>query len=188
MNLRLSSLLYLVLISGTSTLNAQSGSDPRSTEDLSFLVGSWEVSRVYSPGTNEARTYKGSLDCEMALDGKFIQCTYDMARPGKIRGLDLVFFNYNNIYEYYESVWFSSTWPIKTVMRIDLEHGANSLVMKTSGQFRIENDVMEYVKSELYAQALNGKTNTFTRQTYIRTSAYATDKWRHHMTERAIKK
>jgi len=165
-----------------ASLMAQAPGDGGSTEDLSFLIGEWEVSRTYSPSTDNERILKGTLVCKAALDDQFINCRYEMERPGKVRGLDEVFFNYNPIYEVYESLWLSSTWPIKVLMQGTLGQEDEKVILSTSASFLIENNVMEYVKGEL---TLDGGSDSFIRKTLIRTSEYEEGEWLHHMTETA---
>ena len=102
-----------------------------------------------------------------------------MERPGKKRALDEVFFNYNPIYDSYESLWFSSTWPIKVLLQGTLEKLENHTILKTSARFKIENDVTEYVKDEL----IYSDQDLFNRETHVRTDE--ADDWYHHMTETA---
>lgn len=108
-----------------------------------------------------------------------------MKRPGKIRGLDEIYFNYNSIYGVYESLWLSSTWPIKVLMHGTLTHYRGELVLKTSAQFEIENGVIEYVKGELKMKA--DEKNIFERTTHIKTSKDTEDHWMYWMKESVIK-
>ena len=174
----------IIMINGASqTLFAQQTEDNKSTQDLSFLIGEWEIKRIYGPGSDNEREYFGTLVCEESLDGQFIKCTYDMKRPGKTRGLDVVYFNYNHIYGYYESVWLASTWPIKGIMQLELSSDPNYSTLNSKGQFRIENDIMEYVKGEMKFEKSGSEMNSFKRETMIRTSEYEEGVWYHHMTE-----
>lgn len=174
-------LFFMIFASGI----AQEAGVPKSTEDLFFLIGKWDVVRTYSPGTDKERVLKGTLVCNTALDGQFVECEYEMQRPGKIRGLDVVYFNYNAIYGLYESVWLSSTWPIKGILQSTLQKNKDEYIMESSGQFKIENDVMEYVKGKLILEVKNNSEfNSFTRFTHIRTSEYEEGVWHHHMTEK----
>ena len=191
----LSSLLFcfFLVIPINSFLDADSFTEGRvdkrfnqsekSTEDLSFLIGEWEVERIYSPNSDEPRTLKGTLVCDYSMDNQFIKCTYEMQRPGKIRGLDVVYFNYNSIYELYESMWLSSTWPIKGIMQGQLNKETDSLTFITKGQFPIQDGIMEYVKGSLVAKNLDGNNKSFFRKTYIRTSKDPEGYWFHHMNE-----
>lgn len=181
-------LWFTFLCTFNVNLLAQQAASPESTDDLSFLVGDWEVERIYSPEADNRRSYKGTLSCKKVLDEQFIQCQYVFERPGKTRGLDLVLFNFNHIYGHFESVWFSSTWPIKTVMKGQLTNHADGLTFETSTKFKIENGVTEYVKGELVAKKSNTDSTRFTRKTYIRTSADQADSWRYHMLETARKR
>lgn len=176
--------LILILLCATSlSLMAQQSNESKSTEDLSFLVGKWEIVRIYSPDSDNERVLNGSLICEKSLDDQFIKCTYEIKRSGKIRGLDVVYFNYNSIYELYESIWLSSTWPIKGVFQGTLQKNTDHFILSTSGQFEIENNVTEYVKGELIIQAKELNLNSFTRKTHIRTTNFDEGVWHHHMTE-----
>ncbi len=178
--------LLSLLLSGSSFfLEAQEKTEGKSTQDLSFLIGKWNIMRVYSPESDSERTMKGELVCEESLDGQFIKCRYEMERPGKIRALDVVYFNYNHIYGLYESIWLSSTWPIKGIMQIALQKNENNYTLNTTGQFKIENDVMEYVKGSLVAPSKDGNINSFVRKTNIRTSEYEEGVWHYHMIETA---
>ncbi|MDW3190756.1 MAG: DUF1579 family protein [Cytophagales bacterium] len=173
MKLALSILLFIPL----SLLSQQVKSQQ---ENLSFLVGKWNVERTYSPNS-EPRKLKGNLTCEWALDSTFISCRYKMERPQQKRGLDQVFFNYNPIYDKYESLWLSSTWPIKVLMQGEME--GHSFVY--DAMFPIQEGLIEYVKSEWTVQ-LNQETPSFSRKTHIRTSQDPTNEWFHHMDETAI--
>ena len=178
--------LILILLCATSlSLMAQQSRESKSTEDLSFLVGKWEIVRIYSPDSDNERVLKGSLICEKSLDDQFIKCTYEIKRPGKIRGLDEVYFNYNSIYNNYESLWLSSTWPIKVLMQGTLKRDSSNISLNTSAQFQIENDIMENVKDELLVGTKESNLDSFTRKTFIRTSDYKEGVWHHHMTETA---
>lgn len=177
-------LLVLSLIAGAILSGfSQQSSELQSTKDLSFLIGQWDVVRTYSPNTEKERVLKGTLVCEAALDDQFINCRYEMERPGKIRGVDEVFFNYNTIYKRYESLWLSSTWPIKVLMQGDLERQGEELILSTKAEFLIENDVTEYVRGELRIAAEKAQQHSFIRQTYIHTSKMDKEEWLHHMTE-----
>lgn len=181
-------LVATILLSGIGlSLLAQETDELRSTKDLSFLIGQWDVLRTYSPNTDKERVLQGTLVCKAALDDQFINCRYEIERPGKIRGVDEVFFNYNSIYERYESLWLSSTWPIKVLMQGNLQREAEELVLSTKAEFLIENEVTEFVRGKLLIGADKAKQNSFTRQTYIRTSKMAEDDWIHHMTETATR-
>ena len=156
----------------------------KSTEDLSFLIGEWEVERIYSPKSDQPRIMNGTLVCNYTMDKQFIKCTYEMQRPGKIRGLDVVYFNYNTIYELYESMWLSSTWPIKGILQGQLVRKAESLSLHTAGQFAIQDGIMEYVRDSLIAGTSSKEKKSFFRKTYIRTSKDPDGYWLHHMNEK----
>ena len=173
-------LTLTVSLMATMSLIAQAPDESGSTAYLSFLIGEWNVVRIYSPDSDKERTLNGTLVCKESLDNKFINCRYEIERPGKIRGLDEVFFNYNTIYDTYESMWLSSTWPIKVLMQGTLNQNADNIILSTTASFKIENNVTEYVKDELIVGADN---ESFTRKTFIRTSEYEEDEWFHHMTE-----
>jgi len=180
--------IMLFLIAGTALSGfSQPSNQFKSTKDLSFLIGNWDIVRTYSPNTDKERVMNGTLVCKSALDDQFINCTYEMERPGKVRGVDEVFFNYNRIYKVYESLWLSSTWPIKVLMQGNLEREVENLNLSTKAEFLIENEVMEYVRGELLIGADKANQNSFTRQTYIRTSKMEKDDWLHHMTEVATR-
>ena len=179
-------LLILVFLYGSNpSLIAQQSDESKSTRELSFLIGKWNVVRIYSPNSDNRRVLDGTLICKEALDGKFINCTYEINRPEKIRGLDEVYFNYNSIYNMYESIWLSSTWPIKVLMQGTLQKNAGNIILSTSAQFQIENNITEYVKDELIIGTEESNLNSFTRKTFIRTSNFEEGAWRHHMTETA---
>lgn len=153
-----------------------------SSERLKFLIGSWEVERTYSLGTSNERKMGGSLDCQLDLNDKFISCLYDMVRPGRVNSLDHVYFNYNPIYGQYESMWLSSTWPIKVTMVGGMKKEGKAIAMASSAEFLIENDVMEFVRGQLQFE-----NELFERNTYIRTSKDEEGVWKHHMIEMARK-
>ncbi|NKB90478.1 MAG: hypothetical protein GKS06_19905 [Acidobacteria bacterium] len=155
-----------------------------STADLFFLLGDWEVERINSPGLPEERRRHGTLSCRETLDAQYIRCQYVIPRIDALPSRDDVYFNYNPIYERFESLWLSSTWPIKVLMHGSVTVEADTVVLRHSAEFPIENGVMEFVRGELHYDAT---TDSFERRTHIRTSEYAPGDWRHHMTEVARK-
>ncbi len=173
-------LVFTLVMAMNFSLMAQESQESKSTKDLSFLIGKWNVVRVYGPNTENKRTLQGSLVCKESMDGKFINCRYEVERPGRIRGLDEVFFNYNSIHDQYESLWLSSTWPIKVLMSGNLTREGGATILSTEANFKIENEITEFVKGKL---VLDAEGNSFTRNTHIRTSE--TDDWYHHMVETA---
>ncbi len=166
-------------------VNAQQNADDKSTQDLSFLVGEWDIIRINNPGTETERKTTGKLVCQQDSDGQFIKCRYEMERPGKIRALNLVYFNYNQIYGLYENLWLSSTWPIKVLLQGTLQKTNEHYTLITQAQFKIENDITEYVKDDLVAEIKEQGFNSFIRKTYIRTSEYEAGVWHYHMIETA---
>ena len=161
---------------------AQQTTADKSTHDLSFLIGRWDITRTYRPNSDDKRVLEGRLSCEIVMDSTFINCRYEMERPAQIRSIDEVYFNYNPIYDTYESLWLSSTWPIKVLMQGTLEHNGGKHMLKTEASFEIANKIMEFVRDEL---VITSDGATFSRQTHIRTSEYAKGEWLHHMTETA---
>ncbi len=154
--------------------------DGPSTQDLEFLIGDWSVQRVYQPGTEHERSFAGSLDCDRALDDQFIQCAYYFERPGAAPINDRVYFNYNEIYGVYESLWLSATWPIKVTMRAKPIETIEKFVW--DAEFLIEDDVTEWVHSTWSLCDDGG----FSRRTEIRTSRNREDQWIHWMDERVM--
>ena len=159
------------------------GQEP-ATSDLSFLLGEWDITRIYRPESQKPDTVRGTLKCETALEKQFISCLYDIPRTNKPRILDQVYYNYNAIYEHYESIWLSATWPIKPVMELNII-SQEPMQIETTGEFSIGSEVTEYVKSEMSVSADAG---FFERKTNIRTSKDPADQWTYHMIERGKKK
>ena len=89
--------LTLLIAAITPRIVSAQQSNAPSTSDLAFLMGHWDIERVYSPGTEKERMLTGTLTCRFFMDSTFINCRYEMERPGMVRGLDEVFFNYNSI-------------------------------------------------------------------------------------------
>ncbi|MGX1929053.1 DUF1579 family protein [Flagellimonas sp. 2504JD4-2] len=178
-------LLLAPFIFGFS-LHAQNGNDPNSTSDLSFLIGDWEVTRTNRPMSDSPRILKGTLSCKQVMDSTFIVCTYDFERPGKIRALDKVYFNYNAIYKTYESLWLSSTWPIKVLLQGQFDMSKENPILTTSAQFPIQDSITEFVQDVLTLETQHENTS-FYRKTLIRTNKDPEGKWTHHMDEHAVK-
>ena len=169
------SLLMLALTAAP----AQKDSPRKETENLSFLLGKWRVERIYNPESGNPRVLKGTLDCQYVANGAFIMCEYNMERPNKPNALDIVYFNHNNIHKRYESLWLSSTWPIKVLLQGELIKEKNLLTLKTAASFLIENNVTEYVRDEMVWK--KGNPRTFMRKTHVSTSK--NEKWFYHMLE-----
>lgn len=174
----------LITIFITPNLLFSQEGDVRSTNDLSFLIGDWNYSQTYNPGEEDARTLTGNLTCKWSLDSTFIKCNYQMNRPGKRRALLTTYYNYNSITDNYESLWLSSTWPVKVLMKGELSE--DGMVLKTNAEFLIEDGITEFVKDELYVKNYGTDSLSFFRKTYIQTSKEKV--WRHHMNDEAIKK
>ncbi len=168
--------LFIHLVS-----NAQSP-ETRSTNDLSFLDGEWLMNMTYSPDGNEPRTLEGTMTCNWVMDSSYIKCQYQLERSGKKDALNDVYFNYNIISGKYESIWMSSTWPVKVLLTGTMQNNEDSIKLETFAEFPIENGLTEYVKDVLIIKA--GMEN-FQRKTYIRTSEEA--EWRYHSLEKASK-
>lgn len=176
-------ILMFLFICGSTCFTFAQKKELKSTQDLSFLVGDWEIERVYRPKSETPRILKGTLSCELTMDNTFIKCVYEMQRPDKIRALDVVYFNYNSINQEYESLWLSSTWPVKVLMHGEIGKKEHGLILNTSAEFPIQNGLTEYVKGELVLTK-NSEGVSFLRKTLIRTNK--NDKWLHHMTETAV--
>ncbi len=161
------------------------GQTPKATNDLQFLLGDWKVTRTYGPDSDLERTYLGTLSCVWDLDSTFIACTYVLERPGKKKGMDRVYFNYNGIYDQYESTWMSSTWPIKATSSGDLTKGTEKWTLSTRAEFLIQNGVTEFVKTDWQIFSLGGAFK-ISRETFIRTSNDPDGYWHHHMNESLI--
>lgn len=173
-------LIYVVGIAAIAAGSA-SGRDEPSTSDLNFLLGEWKVERVYQPGTDNERSSTGSLACQKALQDAYVRCTYFFDRPDRGPIHDDVYFNYNPIYEQYESVWLSATWPIKVTMRADVTDFEDR-IFNWESSFLIEDGVTEWVRS---AWTLNSDGG-FSRRTDIRTSLEPDDQWLHWMDEKVF--
>lgn len=176
-------LLFGIVVLSCEFLFSQNS---KSTNDLSFLLGQWDIEWIYNPESDTSRSLTGILSCEWTMDNKFIKCSYAIERPNKVQGLDRVFFNYNPIYDKYEYMWLSSTWPIKVLMQGDLATKGSTAQLSTASEFAIGNEVREYVRSKLVINM--AEPDSFQRQTHIRTSKDDEGKWRHHMTEIARKR
>ncbi len=182
-------LFILLSLTGLSTSGtAQTPDSVKSTRDLEILVGTWQIERINDPRGQSPKSTQGTLTCQYALDKKFIHCRYEMQRPGKIRGLDEVYFNYNGIYNQYESMWLSSTWPVKVLLQGELIMQANQQILNTKASFPIDGGRMEYVRDEMTLKIEKSSVGSFQRETFIRTSDDAEGVWKHHMTEIAKRK
>ncbi|MEM9495061.1 MAG: hypothetical protein AAGA09_03585 [Pseudomonadota bacterium] len=151
-------------------------------DDLGFLLGDWSVERIYQPGTENERIAAGDLGCKKALSQQFVRCAFYFERPEQPPIHDVVFFNYNEIYGVYESLWLSATWPIKVLMRA--EPAAPGASLRWEADFLIEDGVREWVRSEWRL----GEDGAFTRRVEIRTSNDPAGDWLHWMDERAVRK
>lgn len=117
------------------------------------------------------------MECAQALSEQFVKCAYYFERPGLAPIHDEVFFNYNDIYGVYESLWLSATWPIKVLMTAKPDTRSDTL--NWEARFEIEDGVTEWVRS---LWTVSGEA-AFTRNVEIRTSRQATPDWMHWMTE-----
>ncbi|QSE96110.1 DUF1579 family protein [Fulvivirga lutea] len=154
------------------TLN-KTGAFSQGTSDLNFLLGEWKVKRIYSPNTDKVREYAGKMSSVYSLDSAFIECRFEFERPDKKKAIDLVFFNYNSLFNQYESMWLSSTWPVKVLMEGKIEQN----VLSTAAQFPLGNGQTEYVRD-----TLEFTNNKLLRRTYITTDSTLRN-WTYHLLE-----
>ncbi len=153
----------------------------QSTQDLNFLIGSWQIVHTYNPKSDSPRVQHGTMECESVLKNEYIRCSYTMSRQDKDDALMDVYFNYNRIYGHYESLWVSSTWPIKVIEKGQLIKADDGVVLQGSAEFLIEDGATEYVQDELVMK----DEKQFQRITRIRNST--SSDWHHHMTEMAYR-
>ena len=106
-----------------------------------------------------------------------------MELHGRANAMDIIYFNHNNIYNEYESLWLSSTWPIKVLLQGDLTMVENKKMLNTTASFLIENGITEYVRDEMVLA--NNTPKSFIRKTYVRTSKDNGEKWLYQMLEEA---
>ena len=176
----------ILVVFGILAIDA-SAADDRSTADLSFLLGTWDVQWTYSPNTEDERSVSGSLECKNALNNLHIFCEYRFAREDAPPIIEHVYFSYNPIYEQYESIWISATWPIKVLMSGELAKANGQTYLDTNAEFRIANGVLEQVRSRLWFESTTSTVEEFSRETFIRTSDLDTEAWIHHMTASATR-
>lgn len=139
---------------------------------------------TYNPKQEDERILSGTINCESVLSNQYIKCIYNFERPGKLNSINDVYYNYNSIYDLYESIWMSSTWPVKVLLQGDLRVTDDSVVLSTNAEFPIGEGVNEYVKDVLVFDP--SSQNNYYRDTYIRTSKDTADIWRHHSREKAV--
>ncbi|MEQ8924681.1 MAG: DUF1579 family protein [Fulvivirga sp.] len=154
----------------------KTGAFGQGISDLSFLLGDWKVKRVYSLNTEKVREYAGTMSSVYSLDSTFIECRFEFERPNQKRAMDLVFFNYNSIYNQYESVWLSSTWPVIVLMEGKIEQNVLSTVAKFplgDGRTEYVRDTIEFTENKLF------------RRTYITTDSTQVN-WTFHLMEESV--
>lgn len=165
------------------TINAQNIDSQKATKALSFLLGRWGIERIYSPESDNPVVVQGTLECQYGLSDQFIRCVYDMERSGKTNTFDVAYFNYNEIYNTYESLWLSTTWPIKVLLRGNLDKVSDALILDTKAFFMIQDSITEFVNDKLVWKVESA--DSFNRKTYVRTSQDCPDHWKYHMLEKA---
>ncbi|NAY93019.1 hypothetical protein GTQ34_13930 [Muricauda sp. JGD-17] len=174
--------LYWLFLLSLSFVYAQKDSVIGSTKDFSFLIGEWNVERIYGPKTENPRNLKGTLKCEYAANEQFVKCTYNFKRPNKSNAMDIVYLNFNGIYRRHESLWISSAWPIKVLMQGNIDFMEEELIHTSKAQFQITDTVTEYVQSTLRMKLYKA---LFVRDTDIKTSKDSV--WHFHLREKAVK-
>ncbi|WP_299328822.1 DUF1579 family protein [Parasphingopyxis sp.] len=143
---------------------------------LDFLIGEWDVDRVYRPGSAEERRVAGQLSCARAIYDAFVRCVYDLDRPDRGPAQEVVYFNHNAIYGTYENIWLSSSWPIKVIMAGSLNSEERS--MASEAQFMIEEGRTESVRS-----SHRWTDDSIAYRVDIRTSEDPEGEWTYHMEE-----
>lgn len=161
----------------------QSLDSTKSTHDLSFLTGEWIMKMTYNPESKEPKTLEGAMCCEWVMDSTYIKCEYALERQDKKNALNDVYFNYSAISEKYESMWMSSTWPVKVLLAGDIRNEKDTIRLETCAEFSIGNGIIEHVRDVLTIKI--GAVN-FNRKTYIKTSEET--EWKYHSLEEASQK
>lgn len=159
---------------------ASAGSTQPSTRDLMFLLGRWDVERRYEPDSDRERGAHGTLSCESVLEDAYIRCHYRLTADGRPPINEVVYLNFNDIYEQYESLWISSAWPIKNTM--SAKPAAIPGTLHWTSEFLIENGVTERVQTQWKI----GR-DTVERRVEIRTSEDPSNSWLFWIQERLVR-
>lgn len=171
---------YLLLL-GLLFFNLQSSlCQENSTGDLAFLNGEWTLTMTFNPESESPRRLDGVMTCRWVMDSTFLKCEYVQKRPGKKNALNDVYFNYNHIEDKYESIWMSSTWPVKVLLIGDLDQKGEFIKLGTQANFPIGNGITEYVRDTL---VMKKGSDNYVRKTYIKTSEET--EWKYHSIEEA---
>jgi len=154
------------------------GQEAAARSDLHFFVGRWSVEREYVSTPHRPALF-GYLTCQEALRGAYVHCRYELTNDETVIEEE-VYFNFNSIYDRYEALWLSPTWPIKVIMGGSIQGSE----FRALAEFPIEDGVVEYVRS----QHRWAGDNAFEYDVAIRTSADPEGTgWRQHMVERATR-
>ncbi|MEP5612179.1 MAG: DUF1579 family protein [Cyclobacteriaceae bacterium] len=167
---------FLTLLSSTI------GQLSKSTADLSFILGEWMMKMTYNPDSDEPGVQEGTMCCGWVMDSTYIKCKYALERPSKKQALNDVYFNYNPLSKKFESMWMSSTWPVKVLLVGDMSNQNDTTILTTRAEFPIENNLTEHVRDVLTIE--NGSSR-YIRKTYIRTSTET--EWKYHSLEEAYR-
>ncbi len=201
----LRALVLALLFVGGGFESNQAVANEKSTQDLSFLVGSWSVTWTYAPGHLNERTITGSLGCEFALNDQHIFCNYYFDRADQPPIVEHVYYNYNEVSSRYEAIWISGTWPVKVLMLGELTTDEERILLRSAAQFEIADNDVEQVRSDFSFLIEGDRVNRFRRDTYIRVidgetnganvsagplsdlRGDAESDWTHHMTTFAMR-
>jgi len=104
---------------------------PAEVKKLEFLAGNWSADqKVYMPGSTTAQTTSASVQCQWALQGRFMQYDYQSEFPdmGAMQGRLLL--TYDPESKTYRSWWFDSMFSQSAVSEGNFEGSKLIMVSK----------------------------------------------------------
>lgn len=120
-----------------------------STKDFDFLIGAWSLEATAQPESDAPRQSEGEKVCAYFLDTSYVKCESTLTNAnGSVRTAGSLH-NYNRIYSYHESLYYSSTWPIKPLGRSTITRKGNEILWVNEFEFPLSDDRIEYVRAEM---------------------------------------
>ena len=160
-------MIVLVCLSFALVPSAWSESDKSdpSTADFDFLLGAWRIEAAFGQNGNLDREITGKRNCAFALKEEYIRCETVMNRSSGGTSESVSLHNYNSVLGRYESLYYSSGWPMKVLGNTTIEKDGDAIRWTNNFEFTIDNGRTEWVRAEMTVTQNTIEANEYIKRT-----------------------
>ena len=124
-----------------------------STGDFEFLLGAWRIDAAFGQNGKLDTEVSGERRCAYVLNDAYIRCDTTMNRSSGGTSKSVSLHNYNAVYGYHESLYYSSGWPVKVLGRTTIEKDEDTIRWTNNFEFPIDKGRTEWVRAEMTVRA-----------------------------------